>query len=119
MTEPRDEALQALYEADQREADPTGPFGAKARRLIDGVIANRAELDLLIEDASEGWSVPRMPVVDRTVLRIATFELVHERSTPPAVILSEAVRLAKTYSTEKSGRFVNGVLATIAAEQRP
>lgn len=118
MIEPRDEALQALYEVDQRGAPPTGPFGAKAQRLIDGVLAHLDELDQLIEEVSEGWSVPRMPVVDRTVLRIATFELVHEPGTPSAVILSEAVRLAKTYSTEKSGRFVNGVLATIATEQR-
>ncbi len=59
-----------------------------------------------------------MPVVDRAVLRLALFELRHEPETPTAVILSEAVRIAKQYSTERSGRFVNGVLATLAREER-
>ena len=62
----------------------------------------------------ERWSVERMPVVDRAVLRLALFELRHEEATPTAVILAEAVRIAKEYSTERRGRFVNGVLANLA-----
>ncbi|HET9070860.1 MAG TPA: transcription antitermination protein NusB, partial [Acidimicrobiales bacterium] len=64
------------------------------------------------------WSVDRMPAVDRSLLRLATFELLGRPDTPTGVVISEAVDLAKEYSTEESGRFVNGVLAAVAAEVR-
>ena len=65
-----------------------------------------------------GWSVERMPAVDRCVLEMATFELLDEADVPVAVVLDEAVELAKTYSTEDSGRYVNGVLSAVASEVR-
>lgn len=115
--EARDLALEALYEHETRGELVTGLSG-RARRLAGGVVENREELDRLIEEASEHWSVARMPLVDRNVLRLGLYELEHEADTPSAVIISEAVRLAQTYSTERSGSFVNGVLATLASTVR-
>lgn len=117
--EPRDLALQVLYEVD-RTGGPgsVGSLPPKARRLVEGVIARREELDAGIAEASEHWAVDRMPVVDRTVLRLGLYELRHEPDTPVAVVVNEAVRLAKTYSTERSGSFVNGVLAALADKER-
>jgi len=117
--EPRDLALQALYQAeitgDSTDLeDLTGRVGA----LVRGVVEHKEELDNEIESASEHWSVARMPVIDRSILRLGLFELRHTRETPTAVVVSEAVRLAKTYSTERSGAFVNGVLAALARAPR-
>jgi transcription antitermination protein NusB len=80
--------------------------------LVNGVADHLAEIDELIERYARRWQISRMPVVDRTVLRLATFELLHE-STPPPVVIDEAVTLAKTLSTDDSGRYVNGVLESI------
>lgn len=120
MTEPREQAVRALYEADQRRTRDTDVSGLapKARRLVEGVLSRLEELDAAIEEASEHWTVDRMPVVDRAVLRLGLYELRYERETPTAVVLSEAVRVAKEYSTEKSGKFVNGVLAALAVRER-
>jgi transcription antitermination protein NusB len=122
VTEPRDLAIQALFEADlmgrAELGDDTG-LPTKARRLAEGVLAHRAELDRTIEAASDNWRVDRMPAVDRAILRLALFELRHEPATPTAVVISEAVRIAKEYSTDKSGAFVNGVLAALAGSERP
>ena len=117
--EPRDLALQALYQAEitgdsSNLEDLTGRVGA----LVRGVLEHKEELDNEIESASEHWSVARMPVIDRSILRLGLFELRHTRETPTAVVVSEAVRLAKTYSTERSGAFVNGVLAALARAPR-
>lgn len=117
--EPRDLALQALYQLDQTgETGPLDGLPPKARRLVEGVVAHTEELDRAIEAASEHWTVERMPVIDRTILRLGLFELRHEPSTPSPVVVNEAVRLAKTYSTQRSGAFVNGVLAALAATER-
>lgn len=94
-------------------------MGPKARRLTEGVLAHLPELDLAIEKVAENWKVSRMPLVDRAVLRLGVYELRYEPETPTPVILAEAVRVAKAFSTESSGRFVNGVLATLAAVERP
>lgn len=110
--EPRDVAVQTLYELDQRRSTAVpNDLGPKARRLVIGVLDKRSSLDADIDAASTNWRVDRMPVVDRAILRLATYELFHEPETPVAVVLNEAVRLAKLFSTEKSGSFVNGVLA--------
>lgn len=117
--EPRDLAVQALYEADQR--DVTSGFDdlpPKAARLVAGVLAHVDELDQDIDTASEHWRVQRMPVVDRAILRLGLYELRYEPATPGAVVVAEAVRLAKLFSTEKSGAFVNGVLAALADKER-
>ena len=85
-----------------------------ARPLVDGGRAHRAEVDPLIAGAAVGWPLDRMAVVDRLVLRLAVAELLDPDGPPVAVVIDEAVELAKTYSTEESGRFVNGVLSTVA-----
>jgi len=111
--EPRDLALERLYEYESRgelEADVGGRAGA----IVEGVVSDLEELDGLIESVSEHWSVARMPVIDRNILRIGLHELRAEPATPTAVVIAEGVRLAQTYSTEKSAAFVNGVLATLA-----
>lgn len=115
--EQRDMALEALYEYELRGEMASEP-GGRAERMARGVIDELDELDRLIEEASEHWSVARMPLLDRNILRLGLFELRHSPETPAAVIISEAVRLAQTYSTGRSGSFVNGVLATLAAKVR-
>ena len=116
--EPRDLALEALYALDTRVDAEFSDLGGKALRLVKGVAEHREILDHEIEEASKHWSVARMPIIDRAILRLGLYELRHEAATPTAVIVSEAVRLAKTYSTEKSGSFVNGVLGSLAGDSR-
>ena len=84
-----------------------------------GVDEHHQEIDTIIAKFSEHWSLERMPVVDRALLRIGTFELAWLPEVPTAVAITEAVELAKQYSTKDSGRFVNGLLSRIAAEVRP
>lgn len=96
-------------------ARPPAPIDGFTRSLVVGVGAQRPALDALIERHAHRWTVSRMPVVDRCVLRLAVHELQHE-PTPPAVVIDEAVRLAKSLSTDDSGRFVNGVLEAIRRE---
>ena len=81
--------------------------------LATGVDTNRDRYDSLISSKARGWRLDRMPMIDRAVLRLALHELADRPETPTAVILNEAVELAKRYSTEDSGRFVNGVLAAL------
>lgn len=123
--EARERALQILYEADAKGESPTVVLGglavepdAYAVGLVTGVETGREGIDEVLARFSEGWSLDRMPVVDRAVLRIAAFELLHCPDVPTAVVLSEAVELAKQFSTNESGRFVNGVLASVADEVR-
>lgn len=116
--EARDEALLALYESDQRRMPPqTDGLGPRATAMVEGVWSELGSLDETIGVAATGWRVERMPPVDRNVLRIALWELRHRPRTPVPVVISEAVRLAKTYSTARSGGFVNGVLARLADER--
>ncbi len=86
--------------------------------VVSGVEANAARIDALISGHAIDWAIERMPVIDRTLLRMATFELLALDDVPTAVVISEAVDLAKQYSTDESGRFVNGVLAAVATELR-
>ena len=120
--EPRDLALFALYEADQRRlgrAEIDAGYPTKVTRLVRGVEEHLDELGTSIDGVSERWRVARMPPVDRAILRLGLYELRFEKGTPMAVILSEAVRLAKMYSTERSGAFVNGILSKLAVAERP
>lgn len=89
-----------------------------ASQLVRGVGARKSTIDSLVAGASVGWEIERMPVVDRTILRLAVYELLEEPATPVAVVIDEAVELAKQYSTDASGAFVNGVLSRIAQEVR-
>ena len=89
-----------------------------ATALVHGVEDHGGEIDGLLREYSEHWAVERMPAVDRAVLRLGCYELAHEPDVPTAVVISEAVDLAKQYSTKDSGRFVNGLLARIAEQVR-
>ena len=106
-----------------REHDPDAPepVRAFATTLVEGTIAELAALDAVIERHSTHWRVERLAIVDRLILRIAAWELRHAGETPPAVVLNEALELARTFSTEEAVRFVNGVLDGIrkTMEQAP
>ncbi len=94
------------------EAEPEGRTYAEG--LVRGVASHREEVDALIAKASVNWRLERMTAVDRNVLRLGTYELLVELETPRAVILDEAVELAKQFGAENSGAFVNGVLDRVA-----
>lgn len=122
----RKRALDILFEAEQRavdalellaarQADPARSVGPYAARLVEGVVACREQIDALLAAALSGdWTLPRLPAVDRAVLRIAVYELRFGNEVPAAVALSEAVGLAAELSTDDSPAYVNGVLSTIA-----
>jgi N utilization substance protein B len=124
--EARERALSLLYEANAKGLPPEAvladlpvPPAAFVADLVRGVAERREELDRLIDRYSIDWAPERMPVIDLTLLRMSTYELLAMPDIPTGAVISEAVDLAKLYSTEESGRFVNGVLASIAAETRP
>lgn len=99
--------------ADSTDEPPAAsPLDGFTRQLVLGVSDNREEIDSLVGKHARGWSVGRMPVVDRTVLRLAAYEMLYE-ATSPAVVINEALELAKSLSTESSGRYVNGVLEAV------
>jgi N utilization substance protein B len=121
----RERALGLLYEAEVKQLTTEDVLGALpvapdpyAVTLVLGVEANAARIDALLGEAAVGWELDRMPAVDRAVLRLAVYELLEEPGVPAAVVLDEAVALAGEYSTDDSGRFVNGVLATVASRVR-
>jgi N utilization substance protein B len=87
---------------------------AFARELVEGVIANRDRLDQIIAEASQNWQLDQMAKVDRILLRIAVFEIAVSRKVPVKAAINESIELAKTFSGEESGRFVNGVLGRVA-----
>jgi len=122
----RERALSLLYEADAKGASPTAVLSelpvlpeAFVVDIVEGVEANLDRLDKLIAAHAIGWTLDRMAVIDRTLLRMAAYELVERPDVPVGAIVSEAVELAKRFSTEDSGRFVNGILSAISAEVRP
>ncbi len=126
-TEARERALGLLYEADVRGVAPTEALAeaqadaevdAYVVRLVEGVAAHQEGTDALLRRFSKGWDLERMPVLDRAVLRMGVEELSRHDDVPTAVVLDEAVELAKRFSTDDSGRFVNGLLARIAEEVR-
>lgn len=86
--------------------------------IVDGVDEHQSDIDAKISNHAVGWTLSRMPVIDLSVLRMATFELVYRRAVPTAVIINEAVELVKRFSTDESPRFVNGVLSAISREVR-
>ena len=121
----RERAFHLLYESeikgesggDVLAALPVDPDEFSAE-LVAGVDEHRAELDEVIGAHARNWEVDRMPALDRAILRLATYELLHRPDVPTAVVISEAVGLATSYSTDDSGRYVNGVLAAIADDVR-
>jgi transcription antitermination factor NusB len=105
-------AVQGFGSETATEDHRVPPVDEFTRTLVQGVNDHRPQIDELISRFARRWSISRMPVVDRTVLRLATYELVHE-PTAPAVVINEAVELVKSLSTDDSGRYVNGVLESI------
>ena len=93
------------------------PAADYAGVLVAGVLRHKKELDSLIESRAEHWELDRMPIIDLNLLRISLFEMLHTDDVPAAVIMNEAVELAKRYSTEDSGRFINGMLSRVAEER--
>lgn len=124
--EARERALELLYEAEAKGLSPAEVLVDLAVRpdpfavdLVTGVGERLAEIDGHIERLARDWTVERMPWVDRSILRLAAFELVARPDVPTGAILSEAVALAKRFSTEEAGRFVNGLLSNLARQVRP
>lgn len=123
--EARERALALLYEAEAKAETPAEVVAALpiepdayAERLVLGVGEHGGAIDGLIRRYARGWKLERMPAIDRAVLRVAIYELLFEPGVPTAAVVSEAVELASEYSTDESGRFVNGLLARIAGEVR-
>ena len=126
----RKRAVDVLYEADlrggdrlavlrERIADAQPPVPDHAVRLVEGVVEQQARIDELIEEHASGWSLDRLPDVDRAILRMAVYELLWVDDVPDAVVIDEAVELAKALSTDDSPGYVNGVLGAILAAEVP
>lgn len=127
-------ALDAIFAADLRKINPIDLLDVAAnqqsnrqnqeeivgyaRQIVSGVAKEFADIDDRIEGFSHKWSVDRMPAIDRAILRIAVWEILFNDQVPDAVVIAEAVELAKEYSTEDSGSFVNGLLGSIAGTKR-
>ena len=97
------------------EGGATQDVAAFAGQLVDGVIANQEKLDAILSEASEHWKLEQMAKVDRIVLRIAVYEITVDRRVPTKAAINESIELAKTFSGDEAGRFVNGVLGRVAA----
>ncbi len=125
-TKARKRALDILFESEARGDDPLAvlvqrqetddapPVSEYAAMLVAGVVEHRERIDQLLTEHAEGWTVKRMPAVDRALLRIGVFELLWVDEIDDPVAITEAVELAKTLSTDDSPRFLNGVLGRIA-----
>jgi N utilization substance protein B len=119
----RELALQMLYEHDVAGTDPSEMFERSAdlqkapegiqgftRHLVAGTLEHREQLDAIISRQADHWRLSRMPIVDRNILRLALFELLHEPGTPRPVVIDEALEIAKRFSTPRSSQFINGIL---------
>ncbi len=126
-TKARKRALDLLFEAEQRGVDPADllrerlaapvtehPLNELTVTLVSGVVERRAQLDELITTYAQGWTLQRMPAVDRAILRLGAFEVLFSEDVPEPVAISEWVGLATELSTDDSPRFVNGLLARLA-----
>jgi N utilization substance protein B len=120
-------ALQALYEVDSAGHEVEGVVtrlldeermsaenSAFARELVSGVIQNKEKIDLNIQSFAPAWPVEQIPVVDRNILRLAIFEILLDNKVPVKVAINEAVELAKTFGSDNSAKFVNGVLGSVS-----
>ena len=119
----RELALQMLFENDVAGTDPSVMFSRSAdlakaadgmrdftKRLVSGTLLHRDALDTIISKQADNWRLARMPIVDRNILRLALFELLHEPETPRPVVIDEALEIAKRFSTPRSSQFINGIL---------
>ncbi len=121
----RKRALDLLYASEMRRESPVvaldraieageGPTNDYTALLVRGVVEHQASIDELLATYSQGWTLARMPAVDRNVLRIGVFEMTHVDDVPDAVAMSEAISLVRDLSTDESPTFVNGILGAIA-----
>ena len=122
----RERAMSLLYEAEAKSCTPKEVLAELpvapahfAADVVTGVGEHQDEVDALIRKFARDWPIERMPAVDRTLLRMGVYELLHRPDVPTGAVISEAVELAQQYSTDESGRFVNGMLGRIAEEVRP
>jgi N utilization substance protein B len=126
----RKRAVDLIYEADLRSDDPITtlaervaladpPINDYTVTLVEGVSAHRSDIDQMLSEYSEGWTLDRMPGVDRAILRVGLFELLWADDVPDAVAIDEAVELAKALSTDDSPKFVNGILGRVLRDQIP
>ena len=124
-TKARKRALDVLFESEmqglalggtlsRRVASASPPLSEYAISLVEGVVAHRERIDELLSTYAAGWTLERMPAVDRNLLRIGVYEILYRDDVPDAVAISEAVSLARELSTDESPGFVNGLLARIA-----
>jgi N utilization substance protein B len=122
----RKRALDVLFEADQRGLDAVSVLAERVRRadppvpeyaveIVEGVSVHRERIDELLATYAQGWTVDRMPGVDRALLRLSSWELLYNDDVPDAVAIDEAVELARSLSTDESPAFVNGLLARLLA----
>jgi N utilization substance protein B len=107
MTETAPRVALDLYYASFEASIDARPF---AERLIEGVVLHREEIDKLIASASEHWRLERMSIIDRNILRMALFEMLHCSDIPLKVSINEAVELGKSFGSPESGGFINGIL---------
>ena len=119
-SEARAQALEILYESDTRDESALAAMARRpsvddyARELVEGVVEHSGEIDATIAEYARRWEIDHMPVVDRNALRIGLFEL-QWGDVPAAVAMDQAIELCKRFSTDEAGRFVNGILAAVAA----
>ena len=121
-------ALEILFHADVTDAVPTSVVGewAEARKavppfsrgLVEGVHSHISEIDEILDQHAEGWSIQRMTSLERSIMRLAIYELLYEPEVPASVSVSEAVEAASELSSEDARRFVNGILGKVASEVR-
>jgi len=120
----RNRALDVLFEAEQRSASAFDVLKSRREQtdqivnpytleIVEGVVSHQVAIDEFLETYSQGWSLERMPSVDRIILRIGTWELLYNDDVPDGVAVSEAVALAKTLSTDESPSFINGLLGRL------
>jgi N utilization substance protein B len=120
----RNRALDVLFEAEQRSVSAFDVLRARREKtdqiinpytleIVEGVLSQQTAIDEFLETYSQGWSLERMPSVDRIILRIGTWELLYNDDVPDGVAVSEAVTLAKTLSTDESPSFINGLLGRL------
>ena len=120
----RNRALDVLFEAEQRSVSAFDVLRARREKtdqivnpytleIVEGVVSQQTAIDEFLETYSQGWTLERMPSVDRIILRIGTWELLYNDDVPDGVAVSEAVALAKTLSTDESPQFINGLLGRL------
>ncbi|MEK3981253.1 transcription antitermination factor NusB [Psychrobacillus sp. INOP01] len=119
----RELALQALFQLDNHEISIEEAIGHVTEeqdsfltQVVTGVVNHKEEIDASLTDKLENWSLSRLPKIERTVLRIAVFELLFTEETPAKVVINEALEISKVFGDEKSSRFVNGVLSKYAEQ---